>query len=390
MIDKKTEEFIRKAKAKHGDRYDYSKTVYVKSKEKVCITCKVHGEFLQRPNDHLKGKGCKKCAVEYTMNILRKGSDDIIEDFKNKHGDYYDYRLISQIEVISTATKLPIICRKHGVFYQHHSNHYHRGAGCPKCGIASRNEKKKIDKYHFIEKCKEIHGNKYTYTSLPDNFHLRRGKIKILCGDHGVFLQEAWGHLHGKGCPKCSYITTGISARTSKDEFIEKSKNIHGDKYSYDKVEYVNTKTKVTITCQKHGDFKQPPYCHLEGSGCPRCRNSKGEDTIEKYLISAELSFFRNYYIEGCKYKNKLFYDFYIPKYKLCIEFDGYQHFHPLKCFGGSIAHTTTKIRDAIKNTFCVNNNIGLIRIRYDEIGKIDEILQECITHGVKYRGLPP
>ena len=101
-----TEEFIEKARAIHGDKYDYSKVVYKTSQEKVIIVCPKHGEFLQRPNCHLNGAGCPKCC-----NNTKKTAESFIEDARAIHGDKYDY---SKVEYVNNKIPVCIICPKHG------------------------------------------------------------------------------------------------------------------------------------------------------------------------------------------------------------------------------------------------------------------------------------
>lgn len=133
------EQFIESAKLVHGDKYDYSKAVYVVSKSKVCIVCKEHGEFMQTPNGHLKGKGCRSCGISASVSTLRSGfngrrKQTYIEDFlfmaRAVHGDKYDY---SETEYMPDPNKIKIICRVHGVFEQTAHNHL-GGHGCRKCG----------------------------------------------------------------------------------------------------------------------------------------------------------------------------------------------------------------------------------------------------------------
>lgn len=124
----------------------------------------------------------------------------------------------------------------------------------------------------FIERAKKIHGNKYDYskTKYVDCYT----KVCIICNKHGEFWQLPNVHLKGSGCKEC-----GLEAIKSKnrkknytlDNFIKDAKNIHGDKYDYSKVEYVDKKTNVCIICPKHGEFWQKPYAHLKGSGCLKC-----------------------------------------------------------------------------------------------------------------------
>lgn len=109
-----TEEFITKAREVHGDKYDYSKSVYTTKKEKVIITCPIHGDFEQSPDGHLRGQGCPKCKFEKLANDSRGTTEEFIEKAKQVHGDKYDY---SKVNYVNARTKVCIVCSEHGEFW---------------------------------------------------------------------------------------------------------------------------------------------------------------------------------------------------------------------------------------------------------------------------------
>jgi very-short-patch-repair endonuclease len=106
---------------------------------------------------------------------------------------------------------------------------------------------------------------------------------------------------------------------------------------------------------------------HLSGIGCPKCRRSKGEELIENYLIENQIVFETQKTFAECFFKQKLQFDFYIPKHNMCIEFDGAQHHVPVKHFGGELDLKTRQKRDDIKNNFCQKSGIQLVRIKHNE-----------------------
>jgi hypothetical protein len=256
-----TEEFIEKAKEIHGDKYDYSKVYYIDNRTYVIISCREHGEFQQRPNNHLNDNGCLECGRINSKNKQTISKEEFIEKAKEIHGNTYDY---SKINYINCKTYVTIICKEHGEFQQIPSNHLN-GNYCPKCAINNR----RLSKEEFIEKAKEIHGDKYDYQKV--NYIDNRTYVIIICKEHGEFQQIPNSHLNGTGCPKCSLIIRANKKTSTTEEFIEKAKEIHGDKYDYSKVYYINSKVDVTFFCKKHGNFKQKPSSHLRGAGCPKC-----------------------------------------------------------------------------------------------------------------------
>jgi very-short-patch-repair endonuclease len=289
-----TEEFIKKAKKIHGDKYDYSLVDYKKSHSNIKIICPTHGIFNQLPNNHLGGKGCIKCTNKEKLN-----------------------------------TKI------------------------------------------FIDRSNNIHNNKYDY-SLSE-YKNNKNKIKIICPTHGIFEQKAYHHLDGIGCPKC------VGKNKTTEEFIENAKKIHGDKYDYSLVIYYSAYIKIKIICPIHGIFEQIPHNHINYNGCPYCKESYGEKKIRLFLINNKIKFIKNKKFNDCKYKSQLPFDFYLDEYNICIEYDGIQHFKIIKYFGNENDFIKLKIRDSIKTEYCKKNNIILLRIKYTDYNNIELILTKYL-----------
>jgi len=192
-----TEEFIRKARMKHGDFYDYSKTEYNGRSVPVIIICPEHGEFLQTPHDHLSGNGCPKCGLLKRAQKHRSNTEKFIKRAKEIHGDTYDY---SETEYTDASSPVTVICKKHGSFSIRPHNHL-RGQGCPLCGNEKKGAYRKVSLEDFIRRASEKHHNKYDY-SLVD-LKNTWSKVDIICPVHGVFSQKANDHLRGIGCPEC-------------------------------------------------------------------------------------------------------------------------------------------------------------------------------------------
>lgn len=261
----KTTKFIEKAKLVHDDRYDYSKVEYVKAKEKVIIICKIHGEFEQTPCGHLSGRNCSKCGGNLKSNTF-----DFIEKAKLVHGERYDY---SKVEYINNSSKVIIICSTHGEFEQSAGSHLNRN-GCSRCAGCGPNS----NTLEFIEKAKLVHGERYDYSKVE--YVKAIEKVIIICKIHGEFTQIPAGHLSGKNCSGCN---GGTKSNTS--DFIEKAKLIHNNRYDYSKVNYLGSNQKVIIICQIHSDFEQNPDSHLSGKGCIKCSGNLKSNTdnfIEK------------------------------------------------------------------------------------------------------------
>lgn len=350
------EEFIAKASEKHKNKYDYSKVEYVNSQTLVDIICPEHGEFKQRPNAHLRGQGCPKCKTEAGKRLCSDTTETFIKKANGVHGDKYDY---SMVEYVNTNTLVKIICPKHGEFEQKPNVHL-QGKGCPRCGIEKTHTVMTTD--DFIKKAKTVHGNKYDYSR--SEYKSPFEPLVIICPQHGEFKQKASYHLSGNGCPLCGLNKVAKTLSLDSDTFIEKAKKIHGNKYDYSKVDYINNKTDVIITCPIHGDFKVKPFNHLYNkSGCPRCSTSKLEEKLCLFLKEKNISFDRQVSFDWLKndltnYKMK--YDVFIPSLSLAIECQGQQHFFSGGIYDEQMVSSTIH-RDTVKNRLSMENSIQLI-----------------------------
>lgn len=156
----------------------------------------------------------------------------------------------------------------------------------------------------------------------------------------------------------------------TKEEFIEKSKVIHGDRYDYSRVNYKNNKTKVCIICPIHGEFWQRPNNHLSGQGCPYCNDSILEKEVEKILLENKINYINKCTSSKLKWLERQHLDFYLPDYKIAIECQGIQHFEPRERFGGKEEFVNTLERDKRKKEKCIENNINIIYYSSEYIRK--------------------
>ena len=216
------------------------------------------------------------------MKKLEK--NDIIKRFINIHGNKYDY---SKCEYTNFNTKVCIICPEHGEFWQTPGNHL-KGQDCPKCGsnklMKNIEMEREENSLSFPEKAKNTHGNKYDYSKVE--YVNNRTKVCIICPEHGEFWQTPSSHLLGQGCPKCGIEKNIKNKRKTNEWFVHKAREVHGDRYDYSKVNYVNNHTKVCIICPEHGEFWQTPMNHLKGLGCSLCGGSN-KKTDKEFTINA-------------------------------------------------------------------------------------------------------
>lgn len=348
--------FLRKASYTHGSKYKYDKVNYINSKTKVAIECSKHGVFWQKPDMHVLGQGCKKCAAEEIGKRNALTTEQFIEKAKQVHSDRYGY---NNVNYINTKTKVSIDCKEHGAFWQQPCEHL-IGRGCWKCSAKENGIKNRSNTEEFIAKARTTHGDKYDYSKVI--YINNSTKVSIICPIHGEFKQIPNAHLLGQGCNIC-----GGKIISNAQEFIAKSKAVHGDRYDYSKVEYKVAKEKVSISCKKHGLFTQQPNNHLSGQGCPVCNSSKGELIIISILDKHNIAYVREYKLpEVSQYNFR--YDFYLPDYKLLIEFHGIQHYKAIEFFGGEKALEETQLRDKLKNYLAKKTGKKIVYFNYKQL----------------------
>ena len=290
---------------------------------------------------------------------IKLTTNEFIERSNYRHNYKWDYSLV---EYINSRSKVIIICKNHGEFYQNPSDHLN-GCGCPKCDSTLR-----MTTDLFIERSKVVHGDKWNYSKVnygKNNYDL----VSIICSYHGEFDQRPWAHLRGQGCPKCSN-----NRLLSNSEFINKCKKIHGDKWNYSKVNYLGRRKTITIICKDHGEFDQEARVHLDGWGCKKCSSSKMEDYLSNGLDKISEIYERDKRFVSCKRKISLPFDFYLKNRNILIECDGIQHHKSIDYFGGDERFNYQKENDLIKTNWCLEFGYKLIRL--NNLEEIDFFLE--------------
>lgn len=295
------EAFIQKAKKIHGDTYDYRSVKAIPgSKELIKIHCKEHGVFEQTASNHCSGRGCVKCGRVKTESAKHLDTKEFLKRAKEKHGKTYTYE---DAVYTGTANQISITCRIHGKFSMQANNHMN-GKGCRKCADTLRGEQRRGDWYtpKTLQKLvgleiedgrKEF--NKYAY-------------VNMVCGTHGKVSTQVQRLVDGAGCPTCStglhIVNRYVAARgENQEKLVERMRKIYGEQYTYEKVDYLNATTKITVTCVVHGDFRATPnqltsgYRLASEMACKKCRNSTKEKRIGGRLFE-----YRGYEILGVQH----------------------------------------------------------------------------------------
>lgn len=357
------DEFLKSVKGKHKNKYDYSKVDYKNSQTKIEIICPEHGSFLMKANSHFNGQGCPICGRIRAKKKITLDYDLFKERANSIHGNNYDYIKTTYTKYTS---KMEMVCRDHGSFFQTPHSHISMFAGCPKCGYekAAKSNSLSWDTVHemFIS----THGKRYRYEK--ESFSNVSSKINIICKKHGSFEQAPYQHYGGSGCPQCSVEEVHEVLKMSFKDFLAKARKEHGKKYDYSDSDYSTIHEPIKIICDKHGEFLQVPRDHYRGSGCPKCNSSKGEREIRRILKNWKITFEEQKVFEDLKLKNHLRCDFYLPNENTVIEFNGLQHYEPISLFGGLEGLRQNQERDRVKYKYLKDNGIKLIIIRFDQL----------------------
>lgn len=248
--------------------------------------------------------------------------------------------------------------------------------GCPKCKGTL-----KITNDEFLTRMKEMHP-----LIVPlDNYVNNSTKISLYCTECTNVWKAKPSHLFdGHGCPVCGAIKNGLGRTKKHDDFVDEMKSLNANIQIIGK--YTNSQTHIKCKCLICGEtWDSKPNNLLNGYGCPICATSKGEQRIAEFLDSLDIQYERQKKFSSCKNKKELPFDFYISKYNIAIEYDGKQHFEPVDWgFHDEelmIANfDDLQKRDGIKNKYCEDNGIKLIRIPYTEFDNIEMILSENLN----------
>lgn len=299
---------------------------FLGNKKPTIFLCSIHGEFTSTYNSIIKSKhGCPLCAKNVqVVSSSRYTVEERLQSLINKFGNNYTFDL----DGCYSSSVVTSYCKQHDSYYKSTIGELLRAkTPCPVCSRINSSDKPKDSVNQFIEKANEVHKGVYDYSKVE--YKASRSKVIIVCPVHGDFEQTPNSHIMGCGCPLCAIQANADYKRKTSDVFIEKSKEVHKDKYDYSLVEYNNNTTKVKIICNEHGVFEQSPKDHIRGSGCPSCArtSSKPELDIVSYIrelcpTTELIQRYRPTWMNGKEL------DIYLPEFNLAIEYNGTSYHH--------------------------------------------------------------
>lgn len=347
---------------------------YKTIEDKISHKCKKHGVIWKiSPANALKGCGCKECKKEKIHNAFTKTKEQYCEDLKNKNpnivliGEYYN-----------TSTPTKHFCKIHNIEWDIKPCYVLDGTGCPECEKINRHNAriKSLDDY-----VNELN-NKNPNLSLIDTYINSNTPILHKCKKHNYEWKiTPSSALRGAGCPICASENLRSALIKSHEQYLKELDSL-GLLEDIEVLEQYNgASNPIAHLCKKHNNIWYPtPGNVIRGlsRGCYECRKSLGESIVNKWLDNHNIKYITQYRFNDCKDSRPLPFDFYLPDHNKCIEFDGKQHFEPVEYFGGEESFKVLQLHDKIKDEYCKDNNIPLLRISYDN-RNIDTELKQFI-----------
>lgn len=278
------------------------------------------------------------------------------------------YILLST-EYKNEKTPLTVKCNNNHEQYITTWNDFQQEKRCAQCY-----GNKKLE-YDFIKKKIEEAG----YTLISTEYENNRSPIIVKCDKNHEPYETTWDNFQQKRrCKKCYHESQKL-----KYDYIKQQIEKVG--YTLISTEYIGCYFPLEIRCDKNHLYKTTWSTFRQGCRCPKCNSSKGEMVIENYLKNIGLDCISQYRNPHCRNVNLLPFDFYIPSLNLKIEYDGREHDEPIEFFGGEENFKKRKINDTIKNKFCIDNKIVLLRINHKHFNDIEKILSDILFKFVIY-----
>lgn len=322
---------------------------YVDAKTPILHRCKIHDiEWKTSPNSILQGCGCVQCSKEKLHNQLTKSHEQYVNEVKQVNPN------ISVMgNYINAHTSILHKCLIDDYSWYTAPSYVLSGCGCPKCSnTTKRTHEEYVEDISVNNPNIEVIG-KYIDSVTPI-LH------KCLIDGH-KWSAAPFSIIRGSGCPKCA----GVIKKTH-DEYVKELYITNPDIEVLG--EYINAKTEILHRCLIH-DYKwyTTPHSVLRRNRCPQCHESSGERQIRQWLEKHDIKYVYQKPFKDCYDVKLLPFDFYLPDYNCCIEYDHIQHFEPVEYFGGKEKFKIQQKHDKIKNKYCMNNDIPLLRISYKQ-----------------------
>lgn len=431
--------FIERAKALWGDAFDYTDMQFTTGKEPCIITCRKHGPIrIGMAQNHILKEprfrtGCPYCKEEQTGVInyrqlpgVKSKAQQRIEQKAERKAERERLQAEKQAKREAERNRKLKHMQEHGVDvarlqpseinYRYHATVKHVESLERKARQKEKARKQRKRKeaeairqrgLKWIERAKEIHGEKYDYTETTFEKKEYHGKVQwvlanIKCPTHGYFDARPMVHVTMKcGCPLCAGNYNFMPVEERKQMWIDKCRERFGDRFSYRDVEYVDNDTPVKIYCKEHKYlFDVTPGTHVRGAGgCPYCSASEGEALIRKWLEDNNVNFDPQHQVPNENPDLPLLYlvpDFWLPDYNLFVEMNGQQHYEDIEFFRDrplarskrerEWSFEQQQLRDETFRKYCQDHNHNLLEIKYDQIDRIPQILKRTLKKYARFK----
>ena len=332
---------------------------YINAKTKITHHCLVHNIYWDAlPDAILRGSGCSECTKDKIHDRFIKSHEQYVRDLYIKNPDI---EVIGQY--INSSTPITHHCLIHDIYWEISPNNALNGRMCPEC--SKDNKRLAFMKTHeqYVHDVKRINKD----IEVIGRYVGARTPILHLCKRHNIkWMALPYNILMGRGCPECKKEKCIEARRKDNEQYIEELKIRNPDILPLE--DYINSKTPILHRCLiDNNEWYISPNNALRGEGCPKCHESNGERIIRQWLENYNIKYIYQKTFDGCKDKQLLSFDFYLPDYSICIEYQGEQHYFPVEVFGGQEQFEKQIKHDKIKSDYCKQNNIRLLCISYDE-----------------------
>lgn len=331
---------------------------YAGATTKIEHHCLIHDVYWDiRPHDAIRGCGCFKCRGEKIANSERKTHEQYVLELIAINSD-----IVVVDEYIDGQTPILHHCMRHDTDWMAAPHNVLQGKGCPSCKGEKISSKKSKSHEQYVEELKIVNPNVIVIGEYVNT----KTKIKHRCLVHNIDWDVSPDcALQGGGCIECWKEKLHLFHARTHEEYVAELRIVNSNIIAVE--QYINANTPILHRCLVDGNewCATPSSIIYGGCGCPKCNESNGERCVRIWLENNDFKYIRQKAFKDCCDKHVLPFDFYLPDYNTIIEYDGKQHYEPIEYFGGQKTFEYTQKHDRIKNEYCKNHNIKLLRIPY-------------------------
>jgi len=361
-----SEEFFRRCNDKHHNKYNYDKTIFNTTRDKIVVTCLHHGDFTVLADNHMRTSGCPKCGTLAGAKHTTVSYDEFIERLKDANITNLSF---NRDEYVNFRTPIHVTCNKHkSVFIQKPHNICKGHIGCTQCVSEKISSKTRNNTSKFVSMSKALYGDRFKYDKV--NYTTNVAEVELICKDHGSFFRSPKVFLRGYHCSEC--MKNDIFVKNG--ELFKHKFNEDWTKYNL-KSQYCGTYQPIIVECPDHGEFEvTPEQCRIRAEICEKCRSkngSKQERVLFEFLENNNINYKPHYKLKTDKTYIEL--DAFLPDYNIAIEVNGlYWHRE-------QEGTRYTKNYHLNKTDICKENGITLLHFYDTEINEKLHIVQSIL-----------